>query len=91
MHINAAHGERQEDFSHTVALPLPQNFTLFELQKPEPVKRSGEITKTEETRLTPTFELLAACYCADMRGLPQARLCFVVTPECLYEYRLPRF
>jgi len=36
-----------------------QNSTLFELQKPEPVKRSREITKTEKTRLTPSVELLA--------------------------------
>lgn len=164
--ITTAHGERQEDFSYAVALPLPKNPTLFELQKPEPVQRSGEITKTEETRLPPSVELLTACgaagtagialilfarlftrrltpqeeeraareklkrkyggrmvrlarppeyggracvpvsdmdgllamaeemrlpacYCADMRGLPQDGLCFVVTPECVYEYRLP--
>lgn len=164
--INTAHGERQEDFSYAVALPLPKNPTLFELQKPEPVQRSGVITKMEESRLPPSFELLAAfgamgaagialilfarlftrrltpqeeertareklkrkyggrmirlarppehggracvpvsdmdgllamaeemrlpaCYCADMQGLPQDGLCFVVTPECVYEYRLP--
>ncbi|WP_312281525.1 DUF5305 family protein [Oscillibacter sp.] len=166
--INTAHGERQEDFSYAVALPLPKNSTLFELQKPDPVIRYREITKAEETRLPLSFELLAACgamgtegialilfvrlftrrltpqeeertareklkrkyggrmirlarppeyggracvpvsdmdgllamseemrlpacYCADMRGLPQDGLCFVVTPECVYEYRLPSF
>lgn len=165
-YIGTDHGEKQEDFSYVVALPLPKNTALFEVQKPEPVQKTGQITRMEETLLPPSFKLLAlfgalgaagtglvlfamlftrkptpqeeeraareklkrkyggrmvrltrppawdgrarvpvsdmegllamaeemrlpACYCADMRGLPQDGLCFVVAPEYVYEYRLP--
>lgn len=165
-YIDTAYGKKQEDFSYILALPLPKNAALFEIQKPEPVQSPGQITELREIRRPARTDLLwifggigaasavlalfaafftrlptereaeraaleklrrkyggrmirlarmpecgerarvpvsdmngllamaeelrlPACYCPDLRGLPQDGRCFIVAPECVYEYRPP--